>query len=77
MATMTPLESELEVFERHREEWSKHHLGKYVVIQGSKVLDPFFDEYDEAFRAGLKEFGASRSFLVRQIWITEPIYFVA
>jgi len=77
MALTAPFETELEVFERHRAEWSRRNLGKYVVIQDDRVLAPFFDCYDEAFRAGLKEFGVGRSFLVRQIWVTEPIYFVA
>jgi len=77
MPLAAPLEAELEVFERNREEWSREHLGKYVVIQDGRVLEPFFDAYDDAFRAGLREFGVNRSFLVRQIWIKEPIYFVA
>jgi hypothetical protein len=76
MAT-TPFSTELEVFQKHREEWSRSHLAKYVVIQDGRVLDQFFDAYEDAFRAGLLEFGVSRNFLVKQIWITEPVYFVA
>ena len=77
MELTTPLEMEIQVFEEHREEWSRTHLGKYVVIQDKKILDEFFDEYADAFRAGLENFGASRNFLVKQIWRTEPVYFVA
>lgn len=77
MALTAEFETELELFERHRKEWSRNYLGKYVVIQDSHILDRFFDEYNEAFHAGLREFGVSRNFLVRQIWINEPIYFVA
>jgi hypothetical protein len=69
MALTAPLETELQVFEEHRQEWSLAHLGEYVVIQDGGVLDHF--------RAGLREFGVSRNFLVKQIWITEPVYFVA
>jgi hypothetical protein len=76
MKTATPLETELKVFEAHREEWSREHRGKFVVIQDQTILK-FFDEYADAFRAGLERFGVGRSFLVKQIWRTEPVYFVA
>ncbi|HUA99188.1 MAG TPA: hypothetical protein VMA34_12730 [Terracidiphilus sp.] len=76
MDTATPLEPELKVFEAHREEWSREHLGKFVVIQDETVLK-FFDEYADAFRAGLEKFGVRGTFLVKQIWGTEPVYFVA
>jgi hypothetical protein len=76
MAT-TPFSTELEVFQKYREEWSRAHIAEYVVIQDDRFLDQFFDAYEDAFRAGLREFGVSRNFLVKQIWITEPVYFVA
>jgi len=72
-----PLEAELKVFERHRKEWSQTHAGKFVVIQDQTVLDEFFDEYSVAFKAGLRRFGLGRSFLVKQVWLEEPVYFVA
>jgi len=77
MEVNAPLEIELRVFEEHRKEWSQAHVGKFVVIQGSTVLDGFFDAYADAFAAGLSKFGVSRSFLIKQIWKTEPVYFVA
>ena len=77
MAVAAPLETELQVFEEHRQEWSAAHLGEYVVIQDGRVLEQFFNEYEDAFRAGLREFGVKRNFLVKQIWIVEPVYFVA
>jgi hypothetical protein len=75
--TTAPFSTELEVFQKNREEWSRAHLAEFVVIQDRRVLDKFFDAYEDAFRAGLQEFGVSRNFLVKQIWITEPVYFVA
>jgi hypothetical protein len=75
--TTAPFSTELEVFQKNREEWSHAHLAEFVVIQDRRVLDKFFDAYEDAFRAGLQEFGVSRNFLVKQIWITEPVYFVA
>ncbi len=77
METATPLDTELRLFEEHRQEWSQANRGKYKVILGETILDGFFDEYADAFKAGLAAFGAGRSFLVKQVWRTEPIYFVA
>ena len=76
MNSATPLEIEIEVFEAHREEWSREHRGKFVVIKDKTILK-FFDEYSDAFRAGLNEFGVRGDFLVKQIWGVEPVYFVA
>jgi hypothetical protein len=77
METATPLDTELRIFEEHRPEWSQTNRGKYKVIHGETILDEFFDEYADAFKAGLAAFGAGRSFLVKQIWKKEPIYFIA
>ena len=77
METAAPLDNELKVFEAHREEWSRDHRGEFVVIQDETVLPDFFNDYAAAFREGLARFGVARSFLVKQIWRTEPVYFVA
>lgn len=67
---------ELEMFEQHRKEWSRSHPGKYVAIQG-EAIEGFFGSYAEALRAGLQKFGVGRQFLVKQVWMTEPVYFVS
>jgi len=77
MAAVDPFSVELRVFERHRREWSRSHRGEYVVIQGDVIAEGFFDSYAEAFRAGLRKFGARHEFLVKQVWPTEPVYFVS
>jgi hypothetical protein len=77
METATPLEVELGVFDQHRREWSEAHLGKFVVIQGRTIIPSFFDAYEDAFLAGVHQFGTAQDFLVKQIWKTEPVYFVA
>jgi hypothetical protein len=69
--------TELTVFESHRQEWSHSHPGAYVVIQDHNVAEGFFGSYAEAFKAGLQKFGVSRVFLVKQVWMTEPVYFVS
>jgi hypothetical protein len=77
MATSSPFAAEIKVFEQHREEWLHSHPGEYVAIQGDIVVEGFFDTYAEAFKAGLRMFGVRRGFLVKQVWITEPVYFVS
>jgi hypothetical protein len=67
---------ELRVFEAHRQEWSEAHPGEFVVIQDGVIAEGFFGTYAEALRVGLQRFGANRQFLVKQIWITEPVYLV-
>ncbi len=68
---------ELTVFEAHRHEWSRSHLGMYVAIQDGIVAEGFFASYAKAFKAGLRKFGVQRVFLVKQVWVTEPVYFVS
>ena len=76
MASTGPFSVELKVFEEHRKEWSRSHLGSYVAIQ-DEVIAGFFGSYADALRAGLQKFGPRREFLVKQVWITEPVYFVS
>jgi hypothetical protein len=76
---MTPtsqFSAELEVFELRRREWALSHPGEFVVIQDGIVVEGFFRTYADALKAGLREFGANRHFLVKQIWISEPVYLV-
>lgn len=67
---------ELTVFEQHRREWALSHPGEFVVIQEGVIAEGFFGSYAEALKAGLQKFGANRRFLVKQVWITEPVYMV-
>jgi len=67
---------ELKVFEKHRQEWSRSHPGEFVVIQDRVIAEGFFGTYAEALKAGLQKFGVNRHFLVKQVWITEPVYLV-
>jgi hypothetical protein len=69
------LAKETEVFQSHHQEWLRDHAGEYVTIRDEEVAG-FFDSYGDAFTAGLRRFGSSRSFLIRQVWQTEPVYFV-
>jgi hypothetical protein len=73
----SPFSDELRVFQENREEWLRANAGKFVVIQDSTVAEGFFDTYSEALKAGLQRFGVGRSFLVKQVWKTEPVYFIS
>jgi hypothetical protein len=76
MALPSQFSSELEVFELHRREWALSHPGEFVVIQDGVIAEGFFGTYAEALKAGLQKFGVNRHFLVKQVWITEPVYLV-
>ena len=77
MSSVGLFSTELSVFEKHRQEWLHAHSGAYVAIQDDIVAEGFFDTYAEAFKAGLQKFGVRRVFLVKQVWFTEPVYFVS
>lgn len=77
MADTKLFSKELTVFEKHRKHWSYSHPGEYVVIQDDVILEGFFSTYGDALKAGLKKFGAHRNFLVKQVWMTEPVYFIS
>lgn len=77
MASPALFATELEIFEKHRQEWSHSHPGDFVVIQDETIMEGFFRTYAEAFEAGLRKFGVRRGFLVKQVWVTEPVYIVS
>ena len=77
MALGDAFSAELNVFEQHREEWWQSHPGKYVAIQDDVIAEGFFSSYAEALKAGVQKFGVRRGFLIKQVWITEPVYFVS
>lgn len=76
MAATGPFEAELAIFEQHRQEWSRAHPGKFVVIQG-KAIGGFFGSYAEALKAGLEKFDVARDFLVKEVWTTEQVYLIS
>jgi len=76
VAQTAQFSEELQTFERHRQEWSLSHPGEFVVIQDGIIAEGFFGTYAEALRVGLKKFGVNRPFLVKMVWITEPVYLV-
>jgi hypothetical protein len=77
MAPAGLFSAENAVFELHREEWWRSHPGAYVAIQGDNIADGFFATYAEALKAALQRFDIRRDFLIKQVWETEPVYFVS
>jgi hypothetical protein len=77
MAPVAEFETELMVFEQYRREWSRSHPGEFVVIKGQEIADGFFESYADALRAGLQRFGVQSGFLVKQVWVTEPVYCIS
>lgn len=77
MTRTGPFSTELKLFEQHRKEWSRSHPGAYVAIQDDIIAEGFFGTYADALKAGLQKFDVRKGFLVKQVWVNEPIYFVS
>jgi hypothetical protein len=77
MAPTGQFSAELKVFEQHRQEWSSSHPGDFVVILGDEIAEGFFSSYADALKAGLQRFGVQSGFLVKQVWVTEPVYCIS
>ncbi|HEV2963009.1 MAG TPA: hypothetical protein VG649_14365 [Candidatus Angelobacter sp.] len=70
------LEKELETYKNKLSELrSQGHEGKFVLIQGDRVVD-FFSSYDDALKAGYKEFGLT-PFMVKQVASVEPVFYAS
>lgn len=67
------LEQELATYHVRLPEW-KEHEGKFVLIKGQRVVD-IFSSYEDALKAGYKEFGLE-PFMVKQIAALEPVFYV-
>lgn len=69
------LEQAFSFFEQHRAVWAKQHQGEFVLIYDGKEFG-FFSDYEGAFLAALKSFGAGSQFLVQQVCAVEPVFFI-
>ena len=76
MATQpTNLERELSFFEQQRVEWAQLHQGKFVLVFDGREAG-FYDDYETAFRAGLRRLGTQGAFLVKQVCAVEPVFYI-
>jgi hypothetical protein len=69
------LEKELETYQNKLEEL-KAHEGKFVLIQGDRVVDTY-SSYEDAMKEGYAQFGLHTPFLVKQIQAIEQAHFVS
>jgi hypothetical protein len=69
-----PLKTEMEVFEKHRLEWIRDHHDQFAVIKERSLLG-FFNEFHDAYRAGIESFGDGE-FLVKRVVAQEPVFVV-
>lgn len=67
------LEKEIATFNRLRDELAPH-AGKFVLIHDDQLVD-YFSSYDDAIKAGYKQFGLA-PFLVKQIAVFEQVHVV-
>ena len=73
--TQNPLRRELAFYEEHKSEWLPHYENQFVVVAGDKVAG-FYKDYESAWDAGTKQFGLQANFLIKQICLHEPVYFL-
>ena len=62
---------ELEYYRQNKEDLLKHYENRFVVIKGHKLLGAYTTD-QEAYEAGLKEFG-NISFLVKHVAKEEEV----
>lgn len=70
-----PLERELAFYEQHKAEWLPHYENHFVVVGDNKVAG-FYKDYESAWDAGTKEFGPEAPFLIKQVCLHDPVYFL-
>ena len=69
-----PLKRELETFEQHKLELLATAVGKFLLVQGDRIVGAW-DTYADAIKAGYQEFGVNTPFLVKQLTRIERIQF--
>jgi hypothetical protein len=72
---ISQLQAEYAIFEVHRKDWYRTHANEFVVICQQEVAG-FFPNYQEGLRAGLKTFGVTSQFLVKQVCAEEPVFVI-
>ena len=65
MSEQNPLQTELEYFQKHKQEYLNLYKNQFVLIKGEKFAGAFTTEA-EAYQAGLEKFG-NAPFLIKQV----------
>ena len=66
-----PLETEINYFEAHKNEWLEHHENKYALVKGEELVGTF-DTMEQAYLIGVERFG-NEPFLIRKIQLEQPV----
>ena len=72
MATII-LDKEYEVYNKNKERLASESADKFVLIKGEEIVDTY-TSYEDALKAGLKQFG-NVPFFIRQIEYPEEVHF--
>jgi len=77
MSTALPvrLSVETQLYEAQKSEWLGTHRDQFVVIKGQSLLG-FFDNFHQAYTAGVAEYGMNIDFLVKRVVPQEPVFLV-
>ncbi len=71
----TRLSVETQLYEAQKTKWLQTHRDKFVVIKGQSLLG-FFDNFHQAYTAGVAEYGMDIDFLVKRVVSQEPVFLV-
>ncbi|HEY4677597.1 MAG TPA: hypothetical protein VIJ01_10565 [Candidatus Angelobacter sp.] len=77
MSTALPvrLSVEIQLYEAQKSEWLRTHRDQFVVIKDQSLLG-FFDNFHQAYTAGVAEYGMNIDFLVKRVVPQEPVFLV-
>ncbi len=73
MSEQNPLQTELEYFQKHKQEYQKLYKGQFVLIKGETFAGAFTTDA-EAYQAGLEKFG-NEPFLIKQVLDSDDTIF--
>ena len=65
MVQENTLQTELQFYEKNKQEYLKLYKGQFVLIKGEKLVGAFTTDA-EAYKAGLEQFG-NKPFLIKQV----------
>jgi hypothetical protein len=60
------LEHEQNAFDAQLDEMMREHEGEYVLFRGEKPV-AFFPSYNEAYQAGLDQFGLDEVYIISEV----------
>ncbi len=65
MADKSILQTELDFYDKHKQEYLNLYKGQFVLIKGEQLVGTFTTD-EEAYKAGIEQFG-NQPFLIKQV----------